>query len=104
MDKRSFDTLTRSLASRRTGIAALLGAIVAGATATPAVAGRRPRPRCRYETCGRSCCSRGEICMDRECRACAGRNEACTSSADCCPNTTLGKNTVKCSAESCVWI
>ena len=66
MDSNRFDHLTRIVATRRRGLATLLGAAAVGIS-TPAANAKRRKTRCKYEVCRGECCKRGESCTAMGC-------------------------------------
>jgi len=86
MDTDRFDHLTRIVATRRRGIAALI-AMAGLAITTPADAKRGNR-RCKHVSCRGECCKKGETC---EVFGCFGSHElgacfsqyACSTDSEC---------------------
>ncbi len=92
LDKHRFDAFTRTLSStatRRRGIAALLGAFTAGVVASTPADAKRGKTRCKHVTCRGACCKRGQYCT---LLGCTGEQNmgvtcfdqyACSTSDDC---------------------
>ena len=91
MDSNRFDQLTRAVATRRRGIAMLVGALLAGGAASPTHA-RPNRAICQGQRqCGGECCRKGFKCFLGKCQreldwggSCAARFSSCSSNDACC--------------------
>ena len=81
MDTDRFDHVTRIVATRRRGIAALI-AVASLAITTPADAKRGNR-RCKHVTCRGECCKKGETCSFLGCFASQNLGGACFSRYTC---------------------
>ena len=73
MDTDRFDHLTRVVATRRRGLAALIGA-VALVISSPAADAKRKTTRCEFETCRGVCCKHHQECTVL---GCTSRHNTC---------------------------
>ena len=80
MDIDRFDHLTRVVATRRRGLAALIGA-VALVISSPAADAKRKKTRCEFETCRGVCCKNNETCYLGRCQRVQGWQEGDTCKA-----------------------
>lgn len=92
MDHTSFDRLTRTVATRRRGLAALIGAIAVG-LAAPTTEAKRKKSRCKHVTCRGECCKHGESCTLIGCASTQGWGE--------CPEPNNWCGSTCCTPEHC---